>query len=105
MGSDPTGAGRASGTTFSPDGYWWWDGSQWRPALSPDGLWRWDGRAWIPAGRPPSPAPRGGGALIAVVAFGGVLLLVLLLTAFVLYAMGSQITNVFSNLAAALSSP
>jgi hypothetical protein len=38
---------------FSPDGEWFWDGAQWRPAYSPDRLWRWDGRQWVPA-RPPA---------------------------------------------------
>lgn len=38
---------------FSPDGQWYWDGAQWRPAYSPDRQWRWDGQQWIPAGPPP----------------------------------------------------
>ena len=38
---------------FSPDGQWYWDGAQWRPAYSPDRRWRWDGRQWIPTGPPP----------------------------------------------------
>ena len=42
---------------FSPDGEWYWDGSQWRPAFSPDGRWRWDGTGWRPA-VPPEPAWR-----------------------------------------------
>jgi uncharacterized membrane protein len=37
---------------LSPDGRWFWDGTQWRPAFSPDGRWRWDGRQWVPAGPP-----------------------------------------------------
>lgn len=32
---------------LSPDGYWWWDGSQWVSAISPDGRWRWDGQRWV----------------------------------------------------------
>ncbi len=31
---------------LSPDGKWWWDGSQWVPAISPDGRYHWDGRNW-----------------------------------------------------------
>lgn len=31
---------------FSPDGEWFWDGTQWRSAYSPDRRWRWDGAAW-----------------------------------------------------------
>lgn len=37
---------------LSPDGQWFWDGAQWRPAYSPDGRWRWDGRQWVPVGPP-----------------------------------------------------
>jgi len=37
---------------FSPDGQWYWDGAQWRPAYSPDRRWRWDGQQWIPAWPP-----------------------------------------------------
>jgi hypothetical protein len=86
---------------------WWWDGAQWRPALSPDGRWRWDGHSWVPA--PPAGA-HGGGAgggmalLITVMAFGGILLFVSLITIIVPYTMGSQISNVFSNVVAALGS-
>ena len=91
--------------TFSPDGLWWWDGAQWRPAVSADGRWRWDGRAWVPA---PAQAPKGGGRttaiVIAVLAFGGILFLVSLFTVLILYTMGNQISNVFSNVAAALGS-
>lgn len=32
--------------TLSPDGLWWWNGTQWVSALSPDGRWRWDGERW-----------------------------------------------------------
>ncbi|MCL2794217.1 MAG: hypothetical protein FWD85_02790 [Microbacteriaceae bacterium] len=31
---------------FSEDGYWWWDGAQWRPAFSADRKWRFDGTTW-----------------------------------------------------------
>jgi hypothetical protein len=42
---------------LSPDGNWWWDGTQWTPAqqavappqLSADGNWWWDGAQWIAA--------------------------------------------------------
>jgi Flp pilus assembly pilin Flp len=105
MGGQPPPSAGAPATTFSPDGLWWWDGRQWRPAVSPDGRWRWDGRAWVPA-----EAGAGGGGrtglaiLIVVLAFGGVLFFVSLVTVLVLYTMGNQITNVFSNVAAALGS-
>ena len=73
--------------------------------MSADGRWRWDGTAWVPA---PAAAPKGGGAglaiVIAVLAFGGILFLVAMFTAVILYTMGNQISNVFSNVAAALGS-
>jgi hypothetical protein len=97
----------APGPVFSPDGMWWWDGASWKPAISPDGLWRWNGRAWEPA-RPAGPPRRGGGAaaaiIITIAAFGGVLVLVSLFTVVVLLTMGNQISNVFSNVVAALGS-
>ena len=94
-----------TGPRFSPDGLWWWDGTQWRSALSPDGLWRWDGRSWLPARPVPQPGAGGPGRsalLVTCLVLGGILLLVVLITTVVLYSMGSQITNVFSNVAAAL---
>ncbi|HEX3507627.1 MAG TPA: hypothetical protein VHW94_04495 [Candidatus Dormibacteraeota bacterium] len=92
---------------FSADGFWWWDGAEWKPALSQDGLWRWTGTAWVPA----KPAGAGGGGSAVgvtvglVAAFLGVLVVVAVVVALILYAMGPQITNVFSNVAAALASP
>jgi len=83
---------------------WWWDGSQWRPAVSPDGMWRWNGQAWVPA-RQGRPGGSGGVAVIVTIAaFGGILVLVSIFTLVVLYTMGNQITNVFSNVVAALGS-
>lgn len=29
--------------TFSPDGEWWWSGTDWKPAISPDRRFRFDG--------------------------------------------------------------
>jgi len=56
----------------------------------------------------PYAQPRRGGATTAVIitiaAFGGVLVLVALVAFAVLFTMGSQIANVFSNVAAALGS-
>ncbi|HEY3084853.1 MAG TPA: hypothetical protein VGK28_05285 [Candidatus Dormibacteraeota bacterium] len=103
MGSTPQGRGP---TTFSPDGFWWWDGAQWRSAVSPDRRWRWNGQAWVPL-RPLAPPARGGGAataaiLVTVLAFGGVIVLVAILTLVILLTMGNQLSNVFSNVVAAL---
>ena len=36
---------------LSPDGCWYWDGSQWLSTTSPDGTWRWSGLQWVPASR------------------------------------------------------
>jgi hypothetical protein len=94
-----------SQTRFSADGFWWWDGAEWRPALSQDRLWRWNGQAWEPARMAP-PASSGGAGLavgITVAAFIGVLVLVALVTVVVLLTMGGQISNVFSNVVVALN--
>ena len=40
-------------TRFSADGFWWWDGAEWKPAISPDSLWRWNGTGWVAAPPPP----------------------------------------------------
>jgi Flp pilus assembly pilin Flp len=110
MAAGSSGPGAPPGRpVFSPDGFWWWDGTQWRPAVSPDGMWRWNGQAWEPnrsAGMAPAPVLGGGGTATAVVitvlAFVGVLVVVSLIVIAILYTMGSQISNVFSNVAAAL---
>jgi hypothetical protein len=95
-------------TRYSADGFWWWDGAEWKPALSPDGLWRWTGGGWVPA------RPAGGGGASGsgvgltiglVLGFVGVLVLVAIAVGAMLYAMGPQITHVFSNVVAALGSP
>jgi hypothetical protein len=94
-------------TRFSADGFWWWDGAEWKPALSPDGLWRWTGSGWIPA----RPAASGGGGSPVVLtigligAFVGVLVIVAIVVVVILLSMSNQLLNVFSNVAAALSSP
>ena len=107
MGDQPQQPQTGPGT-FSPDGLWWWDGAQWRSAISPDRRWRWDGRQWVPFAQPAAARGGGGGAaaavLITVLAFGGVLVLGSIVIIAVLLTMGNQITNVFSNVAAALTS-
>jgi Flp pilus assembly pilin Flp len=98
----------AAQTRFSADGFWWWDGAEWRPAISQDRLWRWNGQAWEPARVGPTQAGRGGAGAaigITVAIFLGVIVLVSLVTVLILYTMGGQISNVFSNVAAALNSP
>ena len=109
MAGDPNRpAPGAAQTRFSADGFWWWDGAEWRPAISQDRLWRWNGQSWEPAHLASSPAGRAGaGAAIGVTIaiFLGVIVLVALITVVILYTMGGQITNVFSNVAAALNSP
>lgn len=107
MSQDPGGPRTAAAQTrFSADGFWWWDGAEWRPALSQDRLWRWNGQAWEPARLSTAPASGVGAGTaiwITVAVFAGVLVLVAALTVVILFTMGNQITNVFSNVAAALS--
>ena len=109
MGDPQAPASPTTQTRFSADGFWWWDGSEWRPALSQDRLWRWNGQAWEPARLAPTPTSGGSGAGVAigitVAIFLGVVALVALVTVVILYTMGGQIANVFSNVAAALNSP
>jgi len=33
---------------LSPDGAYYWDGTDWVSTLSHDRLYRWDGNAWVP---------------------------------------------------------
>ena len=93
-------------TRFSDDGFWWWDGASWKPAVSPDRLWRWTGHTWVPAQAPGVPRAAGHGAMWAVLvtvgAFVGVLVLVSLIVTVILLTMGNQVANVFSNVVAAL---
>jgi hypothetical protein len=80
-------------TTFSPDGYWWWDGNGWKPALSPDGSWRWNGQAWIPAhaAQPPSRRGLSTGALVGLIA--GVTAVVLVVVAVLGYVAVSRFSG------------
>jgi hypothetical protein len=63
--------------TFSADGYWWWDGAAWQPAVSPDRRWRWDGRAWIAIGETRPTSGLSTGALVAIIASTAVVVLVI----------------------------
>ena len=109
MGGDPgSPLPAAAQTRFSADGFWWWDGAEWRPALSQDRLWRWNGQSWEPSRLTATPAAGGGAGAaiwITVAVFAGVLVLVAAVTVVVLATMGNQIANVFSNVAAALTGP
>jgi hypothetical protein len=107
MGGDPRPPATPAGQTrFSADGYWWWDGSAWKPAMSEDRLWRWNGMAWEPA-RPLASRPSGGGAgtaiAITVTVFVGIVVLVAGITIVILLTMSNQMGNVFANVAAALN--
>jgi hypothetical protein len=91
---------------FSPDGFWWWDGTQWKAAVSADRLWRWNGQAWQPNPQLAAPPRAGGGTattvILTVLGFFAVLVLVSIMTIVILLAMGNQLANVFSNVVAAL---
>ena len=89
-------------TRFSTDGFWWWDGAEWRQALSQDRLWRWNGQSWEPARLAAAPAGTGTAVGITVAIFLSVIFLVSLITVVILLTMGQQITNVFSNVLVAL---
>src|ERR1700686_1684260 len=99
MGANPAPPAQiTSQTRLSADGFWWWDGSQWRPAMSENRLWRWTGSTWEPA-RPGGSASSSGGALwIVIGVLVGIVILVGAIAAAVLYFAGSDISNFFSNL-------
>jgi Flp pilus assembly pilin Flp len=108
LGRDDWTTGRSTAaraqTRFSADGFWWWDGAEWKPALSQDRLWRWTGQGWVPA-LPGVPA--GGGQAVGltiglIAGFGGILVLVSVVVVVILLTMGNQIANLFSNVTAAL---
>jgi hypothetical protein len=106
ISGEPGGAPHSTApqTRFSADGFWWWDGAEWKPAFSQDRLWRWDGNGWVPA-RPAAPGGSGSGAGLAlglVAGFVGILVLVSVFVVVILLTMGNQITNVFSTVVAAL---
>jgi hypothetical protein len=109
MVGDPGAAGQqtaqASQTRFSADGFWWWNGAEWKPAVSEDRLWRWNGQAWEPAqpARTGVARPGVGRAVgLTIALFAGVLLVVAVIFGAILYYTGPQITDVFSNVVAAM---
>jgi hypothetical protein len=105
MGGNPAPpAQTTSQTRFSADGFWWWDGSQWRPAMSEDRLWRWSGSTWEPA-RTAGGSGSGASLGIMIGVLAGILVLVAAITFAVIYFAGPDISNVFSNLVATPSSP
>src|SRR5260370_15967547 len=70
--------------SFSPDGYWWWDGAGWQPAVPRDGRWRWDGKAWMARGETRPASGLSTGALVAIIASAAVVVLVVVsVTAYV----------------------
>ena len=85
-------------TGFSTDGFWWWDGAEWRPALSADRLWRWDGRTWVPnTGGIAEPISGGLGTGVTIVIFVGLVALVTALAIGVLLTGGGEIGSLFAN--------
>jgi hypothetical protein len=106
MGGNPGSAAPASlQTRFSADGFWWWDGAQWRPAMSEDRLWRWTGSTWEPAQPGGSASTSGGTLWIVIAVLVGIVILVGVIAAGILYFAGAQIVNTFSNLVMTPSSP
>jgi hypothetical protein len=98
--------GQGPQTRFSADGFWWWDGAEWKPAVSADRQWRWNGQTWVPARTASSPGTSAGIAIgLTVLAFFGVLVLVSVVVVVILLTLGNQLGNVFSNVASALTSP
>lgn len=106
MGGSPGPPAQSSTQTrFSADGFWWWDGSQWRPATSEDRLWRWTGSTWEPARPGGSTSGSGGTLWIVIAVLVGLVILVGVISAAVLYFAGAEIANTFSNLVMTPSAP
>ena len=87
-------------TRYSEDGFWWWDGASWKPAVSPDRLWRWNGQTWVPAEAPAAPAAAhgpGNAILVSLAVFVGVLVLVSIIATLIFLSLSDQIGNVISN--------
>jgi hypothetical protein len=98
--------GQQPQTRFSADGFWWWNGAEWKPAVSPDRQWRWNGQTWVPA----TTAGGGGGGVglavgLTVLAFVGVLVVVAGIVILIIFTMGNQFANILSNVTIALGSP
>jgi hypothetical protein len=72
---------------YSPDGFWWWDGSSWKPAYSQDRLWRWNGQTWVPAQAAPA-RPKGGSGLMIGLIVGAFVLVVLVVAVIVFIVLG-----------------
>jgi hypothetical protein len=107
MGGVPGVPAQASAQTrFSADGFWWWDGAQWRPAYSQDRLWRWTGQSWEPARGSAASGSGAGSALGLIVGMAvGIIVLVAAIALAIIYFAGPQISNVFSNIVGAPTTP
>src|SRR5260370_20547004 len=75
---------------YSRDGFWWWDGSSWKPAYSQDRLWHWNGQTWVPAQAGPARSKGGSGLVIALIvgAFVLVVVVVAVIVVIVLQPLG-----------------
>jgi hypothetical protein len=59
-------ASEGSTPPISPDGRFWWDGSQWQPLFTADGRFRWNGHEWTAVEAPlAAAAPGAAGAVVA----------------------------------------
>jgi hypothetical protein len=84
----PVPAGELAGR-YSPDGFWWWDGSSWKPAYSQDRLWRWNGQTWVPAQAAPARSKGVSGLIIGLIV-GAFVLVVLVVAVIVFIVLGNH---------------
>jgi hypothetical protein len=106
MGDPGAPAAASPQTRFSADGFWWWDGAEWRPAYSQDRLWRWTGQSWEPARQSGAAASGGGSPLRLIVGLGvAVVIMVAVMAVAVIYFAGPQISSELSNLVATPTTP
>jgi hypothetical protein len=73
--------------------------------MSEDRRWRWTGSTWEPARAGSSGSGFGGKLWIVIAVLVGIVIIVGVIAALILYFAGPQISNVFSNLVISPSNP